>query len=72
MEVKKGNKAVVDLALMQTFLIHYVNHVVLMLNSIFLTKICIGKQRGLSLCRVVIKSRGPGKREWPPATFIGK
>ena len=49
MEVKKGNKAVVDLALMQTFLIHYVNHVVLMLNSIFLTKICIGKQRGLSL-----------------------
>ena len=35
MEVKKGNKAVVDLALMQTFLIHYVNHLVLMLNSIF-------------------------------------
>ena len=49
MEVKKSNKAVVDLALTQTFLFYYANHVVVMLNSIFLSKICIGKQRGLSL-----------------------
>ena len=33
----------VDLAFIQSFLF-YVNHVVLMLNSIFLSKICIGKQ----------------------------
>ena len=41
MEVKKGNKAVVDLALMQTFLIHYVNHVVLMLNIFFWPKFAL-------------------------------
>ena len=32
-----GNKAVVDLVLIQTFLLCYVNHVVLMLTSIFKT-----------------------------------
>ena len=60
MEVKKSNKAVVDLALTQTFLFYYVNHVVLMLNSIFLSKICIGKQRGLSLWLIdgVIRCKG--------------
>ena len=30
-----GNKAVVDLVLIQTFLFCYVNHVVLMVTSIF-------------------------------------
>ena len=33
--VTGGNKAVVDLVLIQTFLLCYVNHVVLMLTSIF-------------------------------------
>ena len=39
----------VELALIQAFMFYYVNDVVLTLNSIFLSKICIGKQRGLSL-----------------------
>ena len=33
--VTGGNKAVVDLVLIQTFLLCYVNHVVLMVTSIF-------------------------------------
>ena len=41
--VTGGNKAVVDLVLIQTFLLCYVNHVVLMLTSIFISKIYIRK-----------------------------
>ena len=53
MAVKKGNKAVVDLALMEPSCF-------IMLNSIFLSKICIGKQRGLSLWLIngVIRCKG--------------
>ena len=43
--VTGGNEAGFDLVLIKPFLLCYVNHVVLMLNSIFLSKIYIRKGR---------------------------
>ena len=40
-----GNEAGVDLVLIQPCLLYYVNHVVLMLTSIFISKIYIRKGR---------------------------
>ena len=43
--VTGGNEARVDLVLIQPFLLFSVNHVVLMLSSIFKSQICIRKGR---------------------------
>ena len=52
--VTGGNKAVVDLVLIQTFLLCYVNHVVLMVTSIFLKHNFHKKRK-----EVCIKTRSP-------------
>ena len=43
--VTVGNEAGVDVALIQPYLLYYVNHIVVMLTSIFLSKISIRKGR---------------------------
>ena len=63
--VTDGSEAGVDLALMQPFLLYYVNHVVLMLTSIFFCIISIRKGK-----RFVSKEGQPQPHVHPEARIL--
>ena len=52
--VKDGNEAGVDLVLIQPCLLYYVNHVFVILNSIFLAKFTLEKEGGLYQNKVTL------------------